>query len=73
MPIDMDGMEARIGGGSRRRLLHSNLGAYWVKRNLDGALMLSGDGQTGLYEANTRNLMSLKLYGTVLSRPLSIV
>jgi hypothetical protein len=46
--------------------LHSNMGAYWVKRNLDGALMLSGDGQTGLYEAKTRDAMSLKLYGALL-------
>lgn len=66
MPMGVDRVEARVVGGSRRRLLHSNLGAYWVKRNLDGALMLSGDGQTGLYEAKIRNVMSLKLYGTVL-------
>jgi hypothetical protein len=66
VPENADGMEHRVVGGSRRRLLHSNMGAYWVKRNLDGALMLSGDGQTGLYEATTRNMMSLKLYGTVL-------
>lgn len=59
----------RAGG---RKLLHSNSGASWVKRDLDAALIMAGDGQTGMYEASTK-AMSLRLYGTppsyVITRP----